>query len=168
MTIAFSLPEDLKVVEGLAPRVGAVAAVTSDYVSCKNLQKLFAVIHYNQGDATDVTWRVLRDVTVAGAASVAIANVVPIWSNLNCAASDTLVQRTDAINYASGVAQTHKLIVFQIDPAALGQTAGGVPYDCVAVGSTGNIAATSTVEILFIGVPRYAGPVAMQPSIIID
>ncbi|MBM3187092.1 MAG: hypothetical protein FJZ90_00030 [Chloroflexi bacterium] len=168
MPLAFSLAEDLKVVEGLVPQIGGAAPVTSDYVSCKNLQKLFAVIHYNQGDATDVTWRVLRDISVAGGASVAIANVVPIWSNLNCAASDTLVRRTNAVNYASGVAQTHKIIVFQIDPAALGLTAGGVPYDCIAVGSVGNIAATSTVEIMFYGLPRYPGPVAMQPSIIID
>lgn len=168
MPLAFTLAEDLKIVEGLVPQVGGAAPLASDYVSVKNLQKLFIVIHYNQGDADNQTWTPQRDVSVAGAASVALANNVKIWSNLDCAASDTLVRRANALNYASGVGLTHKLIVFQIDCEALGETAGGVPYDCVNVITAGDVAATSTAEILFIGVPRYPAPAAMQPSIIID
>ena len=160
--------EDLKPVEGLVPQIGAAGVLTSDYVSVKNLHKLYAIIHYNQGDATDMTWRVMRATAVAPTGAVVIANAVEIWSNLDCVTSDLLVRRAAAINYASGVGLTHKLIIFEIDPSTLGQTALGVDYDCVAVGSTGAIAATSTVSILLIGVPRYPAPAAMQPSIIID
>lgn len=168
MPLKFTLPEDLKIVRGLVPTVGAAGVLTSDYVSVKNLQKLWAIIHYNQGDADNQTWQVLRDVSVAGGASVAVANVCEIWSNLACATNDTLVRRTAAVSYASGAGATHKLIVIQIDPESLGETAGGVPYDCVAIATAGNVAATSWATILFMGLPRYAGPVAMQPSIIID
>jgi hypothetical protein len=168
MPLAFTLAEDLKIVEGLVPQIGAAAPLTSDYVSVKNLQKLFAIIHYNQGDADNQTWRVMRDISVAGAASVVLVNNMVVWSNLDCVTSDTLVRRADAVNYASGAGLTHKLIVFQIDPASLGVDGNGVPYDCVRVETVGNVAATSTAEILFVGLPRYAAPADMQPSIIID
>jgi hypothetical protein len=150
------------------PTVGAGAPFVTDYVSVKNLQKLWAVIHYNQGDVDNQTWRVMRDISVAGAASVVIVNTMEIWSNLDCAANDTLVHRAAAVNYASGAGATHKLIVFQIDPESLGMDANGVPYDCVCVETVGNVAATSYGEVLFVGLPRYAAPVAMQPSIEID
>lgn len=164
MPVAFTLPEQLKVVEGLPPTVGAAAPLESDYVSVKNLHKLFAIIHYHQGDADNQRWNVMEATSVAGAGAQAIVNAVPIWSNLDCEASDTLVERTAAVNYSSGVTTPkHKLIVFQIDPSAL--SAG---FDCVNIVTNGNVAATSYAEILFIGVPRYAGPVASQPSIIVD
>jgi len=168
MPLALTLSEHLKVVEGLAPRVGAAAAVISDYVSLKNLHKLYAIVHYNQGDADDQTWRILRATDVTPTGAVVIANAAEIWSNLDCEASDTLVERTAAINYASGVGQKHKTVIFEIDPSTLGDNGSGVDYTCVAVGSTGAVAATSYVEILFIGVPRYPGPAAMQPSIVTD
>lgn len=155
------LPENIKIVEGLAPQVGAAATVTSDYISVKNMHKLYAVIHYNQGDADNQTWAVYRATAVAPTGSVVVANVCRIWSNLDCATSDTLVARTAAINYASGAGATHKQVVFEIDPAELGDT-----YDVVAVGSAGNIAATSYVSIMFYCVPRYTGRVSMQPTVI--
>jgi hypothetical protein len=168
MPIAMSLAEQFKVVEGLTPQVGAAAAVLSDYVSLKNLQKLFVVVNYNQGDADNQTWKIMRATDVTPTGAVVIANAVNIWSNLDCVTSDTLVKRTAAINYASGTGATHKLIIFEIDPATLGDDGSGNDYTCVAVGSTGAVAATSYASITFIGVPKYAGPAAMQPSITTD
>ena len=168
MPLGFSLSESLKVVEGLVPQVGAAAAVTSDYICVKNVQKLFAVVHYNQGDATNHVWRVLRATDVTPTGAVVIANAVQIWSNLDCATSDTLVKRTDAINYTSGVGQTHKVVIFEIDPITLGDNGAGLDYTCVTVGSTAAVAATSWVEVMFYAVPRYAGPADMQPTLITD
>jgi len=160
-----NIVEELKIVEGLVPQVGAAAIVTSDYVSVKNLHRLYAVIHYNQGDATNHVWNVMRSPLVSGVGAVALAATAlcRIWSNLDCATSDLLVERTAAVNYASGVGLTHKQIVFEIDPAELGDG-----YDVVAIATTAAIAATSYVSIMFYGVPRYAGRVANQPSVIID
>jgi hypothetical protein len=160
-----NLVEQLKVVEGLVPQVGAAAIVTSDYVSVKNLHRLFAVIHYNQGDADNQQWNVMRSPLVSGVGAVALAATAlcRIWSNLDCATSDLLVERTAAINYASGAGATHKQIVIEIDPAEL-----GAGYDCVAIATNAAVAATSWVEIMFYGVPRYAGQVANQPTLITD
>lgn len=149
--MTFSIPEGVIPVSGLGPQVGAAAAVTGDYISLKNAQKAWIVIHYVQGDATDITWHVNRATAVAptGATTLAAANTVPIYSNLACATSNTLVKRTPAINYASGTGQATKIIIFEIDPASLGDT-----YDCVAGASTTAIAATSAVSIMYYILPR--------------
>ncbi len=157
------LPEDLKVVEGLAPQVGAAAAVTGDYVSLKNVHKAYVVIHYIQGDATDITWHVKRATAVAPTGAVVLTETMRIWSNLDCATSDLLVERTAAVNYASGAGQTHKQIIFEVDPSSLTDT-----FDCIAGCSTTAIAATSAVEIMYYLVPRYPGRVLTQPSVIVD
>jgi len=159
----FSLPENLKVIEALAPQVGAAAAVTGDYISVKNYHKVYGVIHYAQGDATDITWAWLRATAVAPTGSAAVANVCRIWSDLDCATSDLLVERTAAINYASGAGLTHKLIVVEFDCADL-----GAGYDVIALSSTTAIAATSYVSMMYYGVPRVASRVLTQPSGIID
>ena len=165
MPLGFTLPEDLKIVNGLT-LLGAVAPFTSQAVSVKNLQKLFIVISYNQGDADDQQWTPQRAIDIAFGTPAVLANTVPVWSNLDCAASDTLVRRANAINYDSGVGLARKLIIFQIDPARLGLDANGVPYDCVRVVTTDNVEITSEGSITFIGVPRYPGPVDQQLSII--
>jgi hypothetical protein len=103
-----------------------------------------------------------RSELVASGAAV-LTNVVPVWSNLDCEASNTLVRRTDAINYAGGTGTKHKIIVFQIDPASLGGS-----YDCITVGTAGNVAATSYMSVLYLLQPKYSVRVADQLSFITD
>jgi hypothetical protein len=159
----FSLPENAKVVEGLAPQVGTAAAVTGDYVSLKNYQKAYVVIHYTQGDATDITWNVTRATNTSAGSAAVMTETMRIWSDLDCAASDLLVERTAAVNYASGAGQKHKVIIFEVDPASLTDT-----FDCIAGASTTAIAATSAVEIMYYLVPKYATRVLTSPSAISD
>ena len=159
----FTLPEYMKVVEGLAPQVGGAAAVTGDYVSLKNVHKAYAVIHYRQGDGTAITWNITRATAVAPTAAIVVSELLRIWSNLDCATSDTLVEQTAAVNYASGTGQAHKQVVFEIDPAAL---AAG--FDCIAAASTTAIPATSAVSIMYYLVPRYPSQVSTQPTVLTD
>lgn len=159
----FSLPEDLKVVEGTGPQVGTAAAITGDYVSLKNVQRAYVVIHYVQGDATDITWHVKKATATAPTDATVFTETMRIWSNLDCATSDTLVERTAAVNYASGTGQKHKQIIFEVDPASL--EAG---HDCIAGCSTTAVAATSAVSIMYYLVPRYPGRVLTQPTVISD
>jgi len=163
MSYPFALPENVKIVEGLAPQIGAAAAVTSDYVSLKGYHKAYVVIHYNQGDATDITWNVTRATNVSAGSAAVMTETMRIWSNLACATNDTLVERTAAVNYASGAAQTHKIIVFEVDPDSLTDT-----FDCIAGASTTAIAVTSTVAITYYLIPRYAGRVLTSPTAVTD
>lgn len=158
-----NFPQGCQIVEGYTPAIGTTAAMVADYISVKNALRVWCVIMYNQGDATDITWKVERATAVANTGHAALAEAVPIWSNLDCATSDLLVKRTAAVTYASGAGQTHKIIIFEIDPASLGST-----YDVIAVSSTTAIAVTSTVAMFYIIEPRYAGAVANIPSYIVD
>ena len=65
MSLPFALPENVKIVEGWCRRSARPAAVTGDYVSLKGYHKAYVVIHYNQGDATDITWNVTRATNVS-------------------------------------------------------------------------------------------------------
>lgn len=163
MSYPFALPENVKIVEGLTPQVGGAAAVTGDYVSLKGYHKAYVVIHYNQGDATDITWHVKRAINVSAGSAAVFTELMRIWSDLDCATSDLLVERTAAVNYASGAGQTHKIVVFEIDPDSLTDT-----FDCIAGCSTTAVAATSTVAIMYYLIPRYAGRVLTSPTAITD
>lgn len=155
------IPEGCFLVDGYAPRVGGAAAVTGDYISLKNADMAWVVFHYFQADANAITFSVLRS-TVVASGGVALANAVPIWSNLDCATSNTLVRQTDAISYAAGAGPASKLVIFQIDPASLGGA-----YDTICGYSTA-IAALQYLSILYIVKPKYLLRVADQFSFITD
>jgi hypothetical protein len=156
-----SFPENCKIVEAIPPQVGAAATVTSDYISLKNAHKAWIVLHYNTAGNAE-TFQPLKATAVAPTGSVNITNVVKIWSNLDTATSDTLVERTAATSYACDNGATKKIIIFEIDPADLGET-----YDCIAVVTTA-IAAGDYISGIFVIQPRYASAVAEQPSVITD
>lgn len=157
----FSLPENCKIVEGYAPNVGAAAAVTGDYVCLKGYHKAFVVIHYRQADGNAITWNVTRATNVSAGSAAVMTETMRIWSNLDCATSDTLVERTPAVNYSSGTGATNKIIIFEVDPQTLTDT-----FDCIAGASTTAIAAAQYVSIMYYLVPRYAGRVATSPTAI--
>jgi hypothetical protein len=154
------LPQDYKVTQAINPQVGTTAAITSDTISLKHVKRLWIIVDITETAAIGLLLTPQRDVTVAGAASVALVNSVKIWENANTALTDTLVRQTDALNYTSAAAATNKQIVFQIDPASLGGA-----YDCVNL-LTGAVAVTTTISAVFVAEIRY--PQATPPSIILD
>jgi hypothetical protein len=158
-----NFPQGCQIVEAIPAQVGAGAAVTGDYISVKNIQRVWCVIQYSQADANAITWKVERATAVAGTGHAALGTSVPIWSNLDTATSDLLVKRTAAVTYATDAGATNKIVVFEIDPASLGST-----YDVIAVSSTTVIAAGQYVSGFYIIEPRYQSAVINIPSYIID
>jgi len=161
--MSFSLPENCKIVNGYGPLVGSAAAVTGDYVSLKNYIKAYVVIKYYQADGNAITWNVTRATDVTPTGAVVMTETMRIWSNLACATNDLLVERTAAVNYASGAGAATKLIIFEVDPASLTDT-----FDCIAGASTTAIAAAQYVNIDYYLVPRYPGRVLTAPTAITD
>lgn len=160
MSTTICLPQSHKIINAIPPQVGAAGAITSDTISCKYAQTVWIIVDIadSNGDALLLTPQ--RDLTVAAAASVVLANNVQIWSNVNTALTDTLVLQTDALNFTTAATATNKQVVFQIDPAGLGGA-----YDCLNL-LTGAVAATTTISANFIVTPRY--PQATPPSMIVD
>jgi hypothetical protein len=159
----FSLPENCKIVDGWAANVGAGAAITSDYVCLKGYIKAYVVIKYRQADGNAITWNVTRATNVSAGSAAVMTETMRIWSNLDTATSDLLVERTAAVNYASGAGATNKIIVFEVDPASLTDT-----FDCIAGCSTTVIAAAQYVDITYYLVPRYPGRVLTSPTALTD
>jgi hypothetical protein len=154
-----NLTQEMKIVEAITPQAGA--AITGDYVSLKNVQMAWAVVHINQAAVNTVAITIEQATDVSGTGHVAITKVVPIWSNLDCVASDTLVRRTDAVSYTTDAGQKHKTVVFQIDPATLTLANG----DCITV-LTGASDATNITSAIYLLETRY--PQATPPAVITD
>lgn len=165
MTANFCLVENLKPVQFLLPRVGA-GACTSTYVSLKNAHKAWIFIDFYEGQADTVVFTPMKATAVAPTNALAITNVVRIWSNLDTAASDRLVERTAALTYTTDNGVKGKQIVFEIDPADLGDLAG-VPYDCIAILCTAPNALDYITATCWIQ-PRYAEQVSTAPTILTD
>ena len=157
----FSLPEHTKLVNLLAPAADAAGRVSA-YVSLKHALKAWILVNINQGAANTVLLSLLQATTVAGAGSKVLTNVVPIWSNLDTAASDTLVARTPAVNLTTDAGLKIKQVIFEIDPAKL-DLAGG--FDCIGL-STGASSVSNITQAEFWAAIRY--PSATPPTMIAD
>jgi len=154
--------ENLKAVQGLQPATDA-AGRTGAYISLKNAHKVAVVVHITQGNAATVAISINQASTIAAGDAKALANVVPIWSNLDCAASDALVRRTDAVNYTTDAGVKHKIIIFEIDPAKLDLANG---FDCIAVVTGASNADNITSAMYYLVPHRYQQ--STPPSAVVD
>lgn len=148
----FHLVEGAKLVEALAPAADA-AGRTGDYVSLKDYETLFIVVHITQGNAATVALTPFQATTVAGAGEKVLANAVNIWANLDTAASDALARAAAAANYTTDAALKNKIVVFEIPGAALDVSGG---FDCVTVKSGASNVANITQAIYVLSGPRYS------------
>lgn len=148
MTLPFSLPQSFKIVEAITPQAGG--AISSDYVSLKNVHKAWILVHIAQAHIAPMAITVEQASDVAGTGHIPIVNVVPIWANEDCAATDTLVEQTAAVAFTTSAAQKHKLVIFEIDPALF--TLANA--DCIKV-VTAASDVTNITSALFILAMRY-------------
>lgn len=160
----FQLTENMKIVNLLAPAADA-AGRTGAYVSLKNAVKAWIVVHMTQGHAATVQLDPLQATAVAGTGSKALTNNTNIWSNLDTAAGDTLVRRTAAKTYTTDAGVKLKQVIFEIDPAACMDIAGG--FDCITVSTGASNAGNITEAQLFV-LNKYSGPVDAIPTAVAD
>lgn len=113
------LAEQYKIVDATSGPVTTNGGVTTDAVSVKNAQYAELHLQFTQavGHATVITLQECTAVDGTGAATV--ANAMRIRSNLDTAASDTLVVRTAATSYTLAGTVKKMQVIFEIDPARL-------------------------------------------------
>ena len=148
-----------KLVEAIPPKTDA-AGTAGDYVSLKNILKATVFVHITQGNAATVEVGVNEATAVAGTSAAAVTADLKIWSNLDCAASDVIVARTDAATYTTDAGIKHKIVVIELDPVLLSDG-----FDCIAV-TTGASNSANIVSAMYVLQPRYTG--ANMPSAITD
>ena len=153
-----SLPETFKIVQ-LYCGQGTTALVTTDAVSLKNAQNCWLVVNLDCTASSNPACTPMRATDVALTGGAVLGSNVEIWSNLNTAATDTLVRRTAAANYTPGASAYYKQVIFEIDPASLGD------YDCIYM-TIGALAATEALCVEAFIETRY--PQATPPAAITD
>ena len=146
--------DKFKIVEAIEPVVGT-NAVTGTYISLKNVVKCRVVVQIAQSSSATAAITIERATAVAGTGSVAIATAVPIWVNLDTAASDVLATATAAVSYTTDAGVKNKIVVFVIDPVALGDT-----YDCITV-KIGASATGTLYSALYLLELRYSAAVVI-------
>lgn len=146
MAREFSMPYMIPPVGLLAPAADA-AGRTSPYHTLKNALKAYVVVHINQGNAATVTLSLLQAQNVAGLNAVALG-ATPVWLVPNTAASDQLVAQGASVGFTPPAATNDKIVVFEIEPEACMNIAGG--YTSIAVQTGASNAANITEAELFI------------------
>ena len=157
MSKNFMIPEEVGLVQGLAPQTNA-GALTGDYISLKMAHKVLVIFHMAQGAADQAILSLSMATAVLPTGAAAVTATFPIYYNLDCS-TDGFTRATDAANYTLSVGLTNKLVVFVVDPSILGA------YDCLA-GVVGASSASNIVAVTYQILPRYAGD--GSPSFIID
>lgn len=152
-------PQKVKIVEAITPKTDA-AGTTGDYVSLKNANMCTILLHILQGNAATVEIGVNESALVNGAGAAAITKEMRIYSNLDCAASDTIVKRTDAATYTTDAAVRHKIVAIEIDPVLLSSG-----MSCIAV-TTGASNAGNILSAVYILDTAYLQET--PPSVIVD
>jgi hypothetical protein len=154
---SLSFPENLLMIQGLAPTVGAGAAVTSIPISLKNVQKLWTCCHINTASTSAAVAIVPQtDTLVAFGSAAVLINTVPIWVNADSATSDLWTRATDAVNYTTVADALSKLVVFEIDPSSFRSDATNLARTeyCFRISFT-QVDASDLVAVTYVIQPRY-------------
>ena len=158
----FSFPENCKHIVAAAPQVGTAAAVNGTAISLKNVQKLWAIALVNPVGGAALALIPQTDALVAFASAAVLTVAQRIWANEDVATSDRLVEQTPAVNFTTAADANLKQVIFEIDPSTL---AAG--EDCFRL-ITGALPITDYVSIEYVILPRYAGQVSTQPTVLTD
>ncbi len=125
----FSLAEETRIIEAIAPCTGAAAAA-GDYINMKYAPRIAVVVHIAQGNAAAVELAIEQAKAAAGTGSKAITEKVPIWANEDCAAGDKLVEKDKAVSYTTSATTKNKIVVFHVDTDVLDKE-NGFEWVCV-------------------------------------
>ena len=140
------------IVNVLAPAADA-AGRTGAYVTMKGAHGASIYFKVNQGNAATILVTPLQASAVAGTGSKALSANVPIYVNLDTAASNVWVRVTDAKNYTTDAGVKIKQVRFDIDPDALDIANG---FDCIGLSTGASNAANITSADVVLGPLRYA------------
>lgn len=150
-----TLPEAFKIVQCHEPESCDAVDATSDAICCKNLKKLWMVVHHcSDGGDLDMVFTWYEGTNVAFGTNSIITATSPIWYNVDTSSADLLTRATDAATFTiDTTARLDQIWILEWDCALF--TDG---YDCFRPTTTGGHA-SNYCSILYIGEPRYQSDV---------
>lgn len=137
--------ERYKLVQGIQPRT-TNGGFSSDWVSLRNANRVAIVVNLTQAVGHATAFTLAQATAVSGGDTKAITNNCLIWANEDCAASDTLVRKTDAKAYTVAADVKNKVIVFEVDPSNLDVANN---FDCISLTVADSSQATNIASIEF-------------------
>jgi hypothetical protein len=114
--------------------------------------RAYLLVFLTQGNAATVLLTPMQATAVAKTGGKVLTNPIRIWSNLDTAASDTLVRQTDAVNYTTDAGVKNKQVVFEIDPASLDLAN---LFDCVYLSTGASNVANLTAALAILTDLRF-------------
>ncbi len=159
--MGIEIPEKAMFVTGTSP-VTTNGAVTCDYISLKYVHTVWIVATLTQavGHATLLT--PTQATAVAGTGAKVMTNDLVIWADEDTAASDLLVQQTNAKNYTVAADIKNKKVTFRIDASQLDVANN---FDCLTLVAADSSQATNLINVEYFIIKRYGGP---APSVLTD
>ncbi|AFM40328.1 hypothetical protein Desaci_1302 [Desulfosporosinus acidiphilus SJ4] len=146
------IPEKDKPLEAITPQAGG--AITGVYVTLRDAEDCYVLVHINQAVATAVDITIEQATDVEGTGSKVITTAVPIWADQDCASSDALLRQPDAVAFTTSATLAHKLVVFQINPSHLDVTNG---FDCITVKTAASDPTNITAAQYILSDLRFGG-----------
>ena len=162
----FMLPERCKIVWAITPQAGA--AINGDIVSLKGYRKCTIIVQVNHANAAAGAITVDKFTNVAGANISAGITMTNYWTNLDCAATDTLVKQAPAATFNMDAGITPQKYVIEVDAAELPDATPviGNLYDCIRVNTGASNAGNITSAVYILHDSRYME--GTPPSAILD
>jgi hypothetical protein len=154
------IPQAVPPISLLKPAADGAGRTSANYASLRNAVKAWLVAYINQGNAATILLSPLQATALGGTGSKAISNACRIWTDLDADTAGGFTRQTDATTYTTDAATKTKIIVFEIDPDAQLDVAGG--FDHIGI-STGASNAGNITSAMIIIQPKYAGE-ASQPE----
>jgi len=146
MARQFSMPASIPPVSLLGAAADA-GGRTGAYRSLRHGLKAYIVAEVNQGNAATVALTPLQAKDNAGTGSKVIP-AVPVWLVADTSVSDALVAQAAAANFTTSATLKDKLVIFEIEPEAALDVAGGFAFITLQTG--GSNAANVTGAMLFV------------------
>lgn len=161
-----SLAELMQPVVGAAPLTTNGALTGCDWVSVKNCSGKMAIVAILKQAVAHTTLLTPKMATAAAGTNAAVlAENCQIWKNVDASLGTALTRIADAKNFTLPSAAKSMIVVFEIDPATLGNYSDGTPFTFLTLVTDDSSQATNFAAILFVNLnPTFGGDSA--PSII--
>jgi len=130
------------------------AANTSDYINCAKAEMIFFVCQLQNAGAHATVLSIYQATSAAGGGEKVIANAVPIWYSNDTVTTSNITQATAAVSYTVSESVKEKLVIFQLDPAALDLDND---FAFAAIHSTASSDSTNFISVVAVVEPRHGG-----------
>ena len=130
------------------------AANTSDYINCAKAEMIYFACQLQNAAADATVLSIYQATSAAAGGEKVIANAVPIFYSNDTVTTSNMTQATAAVSYTVSASVKQKLVIFQLDPAALDLDND---FAFAAIHSTASTKAANFISVVAVVEVRHGG-----------